>query len=248
MKLNLSKIDGFYQSDLGCYARKNIENYLKKKIQSKSKICVGSAGACFYSDCLKSYYNAVCYQFHDEQDMFPGEGKGNFIRIDSNQWPYRAEDIDHVILVHDIEFVQNPEVYLHEAWRVLKGEGQLTIIFPNRQGRWAQYDRTPFGKGYPFSFGQIKKILERCHFAIDETDGLLFFPPYEPKTKIGKIFRSMVDFASGLLMYRPGVYAVQASKHIHAPIGGGLKEMAKNVGRVLQVKPIASSGHSSKLK
>lgn len=246
MNVNLLKIDGFYKSDLGRYVLSRLDDYFKSNCDKKEKICVASAGACFYFDTLKTQYNSLVLQTLERQ-MDVDHGQGHFVQIDAEKWPYRAEEIDHIIMVHDIEFSQNPEVYLHEAWRVLKGEGRLTIIFPNREGRWARFDATPFGKGYPFSMDQMRKILTRTHFAIDDMEGMLFFPPYQPKTKIGQLFRNLADCASGLFIYRPGLCAIKVSKHIHAPVGGGLKEMAKNVGRVLQPKSIATSNHCPKI-
>ena len=241
MKINLSKIEKFYETDLGKYVHTQIEKYLIDTIKKNQKICVLSAAGCFYIDSIKNKYAAMPIICHDEQGKMPLCGQGKFVQIDSLHWPFRAEDIDHIILIHDIEFIQNPEAYLHEAWRVLKGEGEITILFPNREGRWAQYDATPFGKGYPFSYAQMEKMLSRAHFTIDDVRGLLHFPPYEPKTGIGKFFRYMVDCSKGFFMYRPGVYALKISKHIHAPIGGGLKEMAKNVGRALQPQSVPVS-------
>jgi chromosome segregation protein len=48
---------------------------------------------------------------------------------------------------------------LRESWRVLKDDGRLLIVAPNRSGMWAYWESTPFAHGPPYSFGQIGRLL-----------------------------------------------------------------------------------------
>ena len=38
---------------------------------------------------------------------------------------------------------------LRECWRVLRDDGRLLVVVPNRLGSWALFDHTPFGQGRP---------------------------------------------------------------------------------------------------
>ena len=222
MKLDLKKIHDFYQSDLGRYAMPHIRLLLKNAIPKhvNKMIYVCSAGIFPVEDVLDGVERVVMQSTTPIPDFNDNTRKGRFVIIGAKQWPYRAEDVDHIILIHDIEFMSNPEAYLQEAWRVLKGEGQLTIIFPNRAGRWVRKDNNPFGKGYPYTPQKMEKILNKAHFTIDDMNGALYFPPYRPKTKLASILFQMMEQAGQYCFLTPGVIALTASKHIHAPTKG----------------------------
>ena len=63
---------------------------------------------------------------------------------------------------------------MRELWRVTAPNGRLIVVVPRRGGFWAQADNTPFGSGYPFSRGQLEKLLpelgELTAFGREECD------------------------------------------------------------------------------
>jgi len=51
--------------------------------------------------------------------------------------PLPDASIDRVLMVHSLEFAENPRETLKEVWRVLAPGGRLVIVVPNRRGVWA---------------------------------------------------------------------------------------------------------------
>jgi SAM-dependent methyltransferase len=219
----LSKIHQFYTGNLGQYVTDTIFQKLEKfcKCCTKNKsMIVSSAGGFNFLNCFQMHSDNVALHVY-KGDILPNESScDSFVITERASWPYRAESVDRVICIHDIEFAEKPDVYMREIWRVLKGEGQLLLVLPNRAGGWARKDNTPFGQGYPFSPDQIEKILSETHFQIDKVEGALYFPPYEPKIRIGLMYRIFIEKIGAIFMLNAGVLIIHASKHIYAPTKG----------------------------
>ena len=73
--------------------------------------------------------------------------------------PFPDMSFDRVLLVHGLEAAENARRLLRETWRVLKDDGRLLVVAPNRTGMWAYVEQTPFGHGQPYSFGQLGRLL-----------------------------------------------------------------------------------------
>lgn len=86
--------------------------------------------------------------------------------------------MDRILLVHALEAVQQPQALLRECWRVLRDDGRLIVILPNRLGAWSLFDHTPFGQGRPWSRGQAARLLESRLFRVQRMRGALFIPPF----------------------------------------------------------------------
>jgi SAM-dependent methyltransferase len=91
--------------------------------------------------------------------------------------PFADLSFDRMILVHGLEVAENARGLLREAWRVLKDDGRLLIVAPNRRGMWALLESTPFGHGQPYSAGQIGKLLAASLFRVERRDTALYLPP-----------------------------------------------------------------------
>jgi SAM-dependent methyltransferase len=61
--------------------------------------------------------------------------------------PLADASLDRILMVHSLEFAENPRETLKELWRVLAPGGRLVIVAPNRRGVWARFEHTPFGAG-----------------------------------------------------------------------------------------------------
>jgi len=88
---------------------------------------------------------------------------------------------DRVLIVHGLEHAENTRRLLREAWRVLKDDGKLLVVVPNRLGLWAHMERTPFGHGHPWSRPQLEALLRRQMFAVERRDVALFVPPFRSR-------------------------------------------------------------------
>jgi len=96
---------------------------------------------------------------------------------DEDALPFPDLCFDRIILVHGLEAAENARRMLREVWRVLKDDGRLLIVAPNRRGMWAHLETTPFGHGQPYSAGQIGQLLAATLFRVERRDGALFLPP-----------------------------------------------------------------------
>lgn len=86
--------------------------------------------------------------------------------------------LDRILLVHALETVANPEALLRECWRVLRDDGRLIVVLPNRHGAWSLFEHTPFGHGRPWSRGQLRRLLESRLFRVAAIRPALFVPPF----------------------------------------------------------------------
>jgi SAM-dependent methyltransferase len=91
--------------------------------------------------------------------------------------PFADLCFDRVLLMHGLEEAENARRLLREVWRVLKDDGRLLVVAPNRRGLWAYVESTPFGHGQPYSAGQIGALLAASLFRVERRDAALFVPP-----------------------------------------------------------------------
>ena len=91
--------------------------------------------------------------------------------------PFPDLCFDRIVLVHGLEAAENARRMLREVWRVLRDDGRLLVVAPNRRGMWAHVESTPFGQGQPYSPGQIGRLLAASLFRVERRDTALFVPP-----------------------------------------------------------------------
>ncbi len=94
--------------------------------------------------------------------------------------PFSDLSFDRILLIHALENTENARRLLRDVWRVLKDDGRLLVVAPNRRGLWAHAEHTPFGHGQPYSPGQVTRLLERHLFRVERRDSALYMPPYAP--------------------------------------------------------------------
>jgi SAM-dependent methyltransferase len=96
---------------------------------------------------------------------------------DEDMLPFPDLTFDRILLVHGLEAAENARKLLRETWRVLKDDGRLLVVAPNRRGLWAHLESTPFGYGQPYSTGQIGRLLAATMFRVEARDTALYMPP-----------------------------------------------------------------------
>ncbi len=128
--------------------------------------------------------------------------------------PLPDASIDRILLVHSLEFAENPRETLKELWRVLAPGGRLVIVVPNRRGVWARLEHTPFGAGRPYSRSQLVNILREANFTPGAFAEALFFPPYRKRWML-KLCRWMEPFGKRVMPLFSGVIVVEAQKRLY---------------------------------
>lgn len=131
--------------------------------------------------------------------------------------PFHDLSFDRVLLVHGLEAADNARRLLRETWRVLKDDGRLLVVAPNRTGIWAYSERTPFGHGQPYSFGQLGRLLASSLYRVERRDTVLWVPPVERRL----VLRSADLFErSGrrLMPGMAGLIVTEAVKDVYAAL------------------------------
>ena len=128
--------------------------------------------------------------------------------------PLPDASIDRILLVHSLEFAENPREALKELWRVLAPGGRLVVVVPNRRGVWARLEHTPFGAGRPYSRGQLISILREANFTPGAFAEALFFPPYRKHWML-RLCQWMEPFGRRVMPVFSGVIVVEAQKRLY---------------------------------
>jgi SAM-dependent methyltransferase len=129
--------------------------------------------------------------------------------------PFPDLMFDCILLVHGLEAAENARRMLREVWRVLKDDGRLLVIVPNRTGMWAYSESTPFGHGEPYSFGQLGRVLAASLFRVERRDTALWMPPSRARL----VLRSAALFERTGRRWMPGLAGVtvtEAVKDVYA--------------------------------
>jgi len=136
--------------------------------------------------------------------------------------PFADLMFDRVLLVHGLEGADNARRMLREIWRVLKDDGRLLVVTPNRTGVWAYLESTPFGHGQPYSSGQLGRLLAGALYRVERRDTALWVPPT----------RSRLVLRSADLVERTG-------RRLTPTFAGViLTEAVKDVYAAMPVKPV----------
>ena len=129
--------------------------------------------------------------------------------------PFPDLFFDRVLLVHGLEAAENARGLLREIWRVLRDDGVLLVVAPNRRSFWAHVESTPFGHGQPYSSGQIGRLLTASLFRVERRETALYVPP----TNIRLMLRgaSLLERAGRRMLPRfAGVTITEAVKDLYA--------------------------------
>ena len=108
---------------------------------------------------------------------WPASGGNLACAVDETALPLPDLFFDRILLIHGLEASENSRTLLREVWRVLKDDGRLIVVAPNRVGVWAHVERTPFGHGRPYSPGQLERLLAGSLFRVERRAACLFVPP-----------------------------------------------------------------------
>jgi hypothetical protein len=103
---------------------------------------------------------------------------------------------------------------------VLKDDGRLMVVVPNRTGWWAYAERTPFGHGRPFSADQLARLLTSTMFRELRRDGALYLPPFawRPLLRTAGAWERVGRWLGPRLA---GVVIIEAAKDMYAAIPAG---------------------------
>lgn len=134
---------------------------------------------------------------------------------EETELPIETNSVDRVILIHSLEFAELPKSNLQEIFRILKSNGRLLVLTPNRRGLWSRAEWAPFGHGTPYSGDQLRFLLRDNLFVYERSCTALYTPAF----KWNIIRRSFEYFESALPYILPtigGVHMVEVSKQVYS--------------------------------
>jgi SAM-dependent methyltransferase len=137
--------------------------------------------------------------------------------VDPMHLPFPDLAFDRILVIHGLEPYGNDERLLREVWRVLKDDGRILVVAPNRMGMWAHVDSTPFGQGTPYSQGQIERLLANGMFRPERRDRALFTPPTNLRLVL-KAARFWEALGHALVPQLAGVTLMEAVKDVYAAV------------------------------
>jgi SAM-dependent methyltransferase len=138
------------------------------------------------------------------------------VLVDEDALPFPDAFFDLILVAHGLEDAEGLRPLLRQLWRVLAPEGRLMIVAPNRASLWAQMERSPFGRGRPFSRSELDALLRGALFVPEQWQRALYAPPIASRALTGSGVgweRFGARFFSGL----GGVHIVEACKSLYAP-------------------------------
>ena len=136
---------------------------------------------------------------------------------DATRLPFPDLVFDRILVIHGVEPVAHDSRLLREIWRVLKDDGRIIVVAPNRTGLWAHLDHTPFGQGQPYSPGQINRLLASAMFRPERRETALYTPPtaWTAVLRLAPVWESV---GRALFMDLAGVTLTEAVKDTYAAL------------------------------
>ena len=150
--------------------------------------------------------------------VWPGSGPVHTVVVEAAHLPLPDNSVDYLLAVHALEASESARGLLREIWRVLKPEGRLLIVVPNRRSMWARFDTTPFGHGQPYSRPQLERLLSDALLTPVDWSAALYMPPLD-RPIVLRSAMTLERLGSRLPTGFGGVIVVEARKELVAPVG-----------------------------
>jgi len=234
-------LKAFYNTDVGHMVQRVIGNYIRDIWPGTKGLRIMGRG---YALPYLSLFEEECERLFSvmprEQGAYhwPSEEKNLTLLASESELPLEPASVDRILLMHDLEFAEHLRPSLAEIWRVLKPNGRLLVIVPNRAGMWSHAEWSPFGTGTPYTLSQICYYLKDNMFIQERTREALFMPPLRFSAAL-KSADFLEKIGSTFLPFAGGVHIVEASKQLYEGIYRGQTQSTK-IRPGLVPKPLQS--------
>ncbi|MGE3770550.1 MAG: methyltransferase domain-containing protein [Bdellovibrionales bacterium] len=216
MFTDIIELREFYQSPRGQTAAAMLAPVLQRHMPSASGTAV------LYGYAPPSVFStlpvAVLMPATQGISSWPDAAGNRAALVEEATWPLPEQSCDTVILMHALEACADPHAVLRECWRVLKGQGRLVMVVPNRRGLWARAESTPFGRGQPFTATQLRHALRSTQFVAERWERAVFVPPFKSGVLL-KAASLCERVGRALLPTFGGLLVMSAAKQLYAPTG-----------------------------
>lgn len=221
MDVDVAELRQFYATPLGAIARRIVANRVRarwRRTEGLNVVGLGYAPPFLGSFQGQSHVVGALMPASQGALVWPQMGRSRAVMVDENQLPLADNSVDRLLVVHLLEGAgARAPVLLREMWRVLKPEGRILLIVPNRRGLWTRRDATPFGHGQPFSRGQLERLLVNAMFSPLDWGGALYVPPFDRRLLV-KSATAFERIGNRFWPSFAGVLMVEARKEMVAPL------------------------------
>lgn len=218
MWMDVVDLRDFYASALGGTARRMIRRRIRDIWpESKNMKVLGLGYTTPYLGMFKTDAERTLAFMPAAQGVlhWPNETRSLTTLVDEADLPLEDLSMDRVLIVHAVECSEQLRSLLREVWRVLKGNGKVLIVVPNRSGVWARMERTPFGFGRPYSPRQLNTLLRDTMFTPVRAERALYVPPSKSRMVLGSA-PAWENIGHRLFPGFAGVCLVEATKQVYA--------------------------------
>ncbi|MAE51423.1 MAG: methyltransferase [Micavibrio sp.] len=173
--------------------------------------------------------------------VWPHDGKNLVAVSEESAIPIETSSVDRILMMHALEFSEQLPHNLCELYRILKPNGRLLVVVPNRAGMWAHAEWSPMGQGTPYSVAQLSHYLRDHKFIQERVEEALFMPPYK-SSLLMKSARTVEGLGKTFLPFVAGLHMVEVSKQVYArpntpsgnkaPVTRGVRLFGGKVGPV----------------
>ena len=178
----------------------------------------------FVSDTLKPFihteHNTLSigytapFELKNELCASPFVDHDTDIIVDLTALPFDKKSIEHIVMMHALEFSPDPQKTLHEVSRILQPNATITIVTPNTGGTWAGNDQSPFGYGIAFSMETLFDMASKARLRIHEQHGALYLPP---RATYGFFANAIEKIGETILPFGYGLHILTLEKTTYAP-------------------------------
>lgn len=181
MYFDAQSLERFYASALGRVSASSIGRAIDKLANFRSGSKLISVG---YADPIRSAVAPAEFIMSLIPARLgvckPGSRSGSSTVLTClEELPLAKGSVDAALLMHALEYSDNPRQFLKELWRVLAPAGRFILLVPDRFGFWCRSEASPFSQGEPYTRAQIRQLLNECDFAALKDVGALHYPPVQ---------------------------------------------------------------------
>lgn len=222
MHLDVASLKDFYATPLGQIARRLLARRIRAHWGAATGDTVAALG--FGTPFLGPYRNEakqICALMPESQGalIWPPSASILSALVEEGSLPLRDNSVDRLLVVHCLEVAEQVKPLLRELWRVVKPEGRVLVVVPNRRGMWAHVETTPFGHGRPYSRSQLDMLLQQSLFTPMSWETALHLPPFD-RAMLVRSAAAWERIGAKMSPRFGGVLIVEARKETTAPISG----------------------------
>lgn len=219
MHPDIAQFRAFYDSRLGTIARRLVRRRLRElwpNVKGMTVLGLGYATPYLAPFVDEAAAVVACMPAEQGAAPWPRSGRNRVALADDTNLPFGDGTVDRVIIIHGLETSEVWRTLLRQVWRVLKPDGRLIVVAPNRRGLWSAFGDTPYGQGHAYSRGQLERLLSEALFGAERWADALYGPPSQSKLimRTGRGWERL-----GRMLYRgmPGLWIAEGAKAMYAP-------------------------------